>query len=48
VQALRTDITSLVTPGSANELGYQGSFGTRAPNGGDIALSAYVVWYVDP
>lgn len=48
VQALRTDITSLVTVGSANELAYVGRFGTSAPRGGDIALSAYVVWYVNP
>jgi hypothetical protein len=48
VQAQRTDITSLVTLGSENEMTLEGHFGTRAPNGGDIALSAYVVWYVDP
>jgi hypothetical protein len=48
VQALRTDITSLVTAGSANELSLQGTFRTSAPAGGDIALSAYVVWYVNP
>jgi hypothetical protein len=48
VQAVRTDITALVTPGSENELTYEGAFRTGAPNGGDIALSAYVVWYVDP
>ena len=47
-QPLRTDITSSVTPGSPNELTYQGHLGTAAPRGGDIDLSAYVVWYVDP
>jgi hypothetical protein len=48
VQPLRTDITSLVTLGSENELEYVGHFVTSDPRGGDIALSAYVVWYVDP
>ena len=45
VQAVRTDITSLVTPGSANEVTLQGHLGVGTPRGGDIALSAYVVWY---
>ena len=47
VEAGRTDITSMVRLGEVNELTYAGSFGTSAPAGGDIALSSYVVWYVD-
>jgi hypothetical protein len=45
VDAERTDITSLVNLGEENELAYRGLFGGREPSGGDIALSAYVVWY---
>jgi hypothetical protein len=45
VVARRTDITSEVTLGAPNTLSYQGWLGTVAPRGGDIALSAYVVWY---
>ncbi len=47
VEARRDDITSLVTLGSENEMTYAGSLGAESePRGGDIALSAYVVWYV--
>ncbi len=45
VDAVRTDITSLVTPGTETTLGYAATFQTIEPRGGDIALSAYVVWY---
>lgn len=45
VPAQRTDITSLVTLGSENQLTYAGSFLGGEPRGGDIALSAYVIWY---
>jgi hypothetical protein len=48
VQPIRTDITALVTPGSANTIDYEGAFRTGAPAGGDIALSAWVVWYRNP
>ncbi|MCC6877554.1 MAG: hypothetical protein IT378_24820 [Sandaracinaceae bacterium] len=47
VEARRTDITSQVTLGADNALEYQAALGTSAPRGGDIALSAYVVWYTD-
>lgn len=41
----RIDITSLVTAGQANSLNYQANFrGTMPPAGGNISLSAYVVW----
>lgn len=46
VEARREDITSRVTLGSENELTYEGRFGVGEPRGGDVALSAYVVWYV--
>lgn len=45
VNAVRTDITSLVTPGTETTLEYAATFQTIQPRGGDIALSAYVVWY---
>ena len=45
VEARRTDITAQVRLGEENELTYAGAFRDGAPNGGDIALSAYVVWY---
>jgi len=45
VAAERTDITSLVTPGVETMLGYRATYSTIEPRGGDIALSAYVVWY---
>jgi hypothetical protein len=45
VIAERRDITTLVTPGMEASIDYEASFGTMAPRGGDIALSAYVVWY---
>jgi hypothetical protein len=45
VPATRTDITSLVTPGTETTLSYTGSYRASAPQGGDIALSSYVVWY---
>jgi hypothetical protein len=47
VEARRDDITARVTRGSENELTYQAFFRDGAPRGGDVALSAYVVWYVD-
>lgn len=47
VDARRDDITSLVRLGEENELTYAGAFGTGDPRGGDIALSAYVIWYDD-
>lgn len=47
VEALRTDITSLVTVGSDNMLDYAATFRTGDPAGGDIALSSYVVFYED-
>jgi hypothetical protein len=45
VDAVRTDITSLVTPGEETTLEYAATFQAIQPRGGDIALSAYVVWY---
>ena len=48
VEARHEDITSLVTIGAANELTYAGAYGIGAPAGGDIALSAYVVYYEAP
>lgn len=45
VDARRDDITSLVAPGEEATLEYRGSYVSRDPAGGDIALSAYVVWY---
>jgi hypothetical protein len=45
VEAERRDITELVTPGTEATLDYRASFATMEPRGGDIALSAYVVWY---
>ncbi len=48
VAPVATDLTSLVTPGSAAELSYeaffQGAFGPGV-GGGSISLSAYVVYY---
>ncbi len=41
----REDITALITPGEEATITYEGAFQTSAPAGGDIALSAYVVWY---
>lgn len=45
VDAQRTDITALVTPGRSASIDYDGFLRTAVPTGGDIALSAYVVWY---
>ncbi len=45
VDPIRVDITSDVTLGAENELTYRGAFQTGMPNGGNISLSAYVVWY---
>ena len=45
VPATRTDITSLVTPGTETTLRYTGNYRGSAPQGGDIALSSYIVWY---
>lgn len=46
VEPIRVDITSLVTIGAPNMVGYAGSLGASgAPGGGDIDLSTYVVYY---
>ncbi len=45
VDPIRIDITDEVTFGSANTITYEGAFRTGAPQGGNISLSAYVVWY---
>ncbi|MCB9540512.1 MAG: hypothetical protein H6704_30200 [Myxococcales bacterium] len=45
VDAIRIDVTEHVQPGMENTVTYRGQFGAREPAGGDIALSAYVVWY---
>jgi hypothetical protein len=45
VEARRDDITALAAPGSSASIDYEGLYRTGAPAGGDIALSAYVVWY---
>lgn len=46
VEPIRTDITSMVTIGSANTVSYAGSFGASgAPRAGDMDLSTYVVYY---
>lgn len=43
----RIDITEHVRLGAANQLDYEGRFEDGDPRGGDIALSAYVVYYGD-
>ena len=48
VEARRTDITSMVRLGEENELTLRGALTSAEPRGGDIALSAYVVWYGAP
>ena len=48
VPARRDDVTAQAHAGADNTLEYQGHFGTGDPRGGDIALSAYVVWYTAP
>jgi hypothetical protein len=48
VEAHRTDITDLVHLGEDNTLAYSAHYGTGDPGGGDIALTAYVVWYAAP
>lgn len=45
VDARRDDITAHVTPGETATIAYEGRYGASPPAGGDIALSAYVVWY---
>ncbi len=45
VSAVRFDVTDDVTLGAENELGYVASFDGAEPRGGDIDLSAYVVFY---
>ncbi|MCK6545908.1 hypothetical protein L6R52_08570 [Myxococcota bacterium] len=45
VEHVRIDLTGLVTPGQQSTLTYAASFGTAAPSGGDIDLSAYVAWF---
>ncbi len=45
VEATRTDITSLVTPGTETTLSYAGNYRGGMPVGGNIELSSYVVWY---
>ncbi|MCB9548946.1 MAG: hypothetical protein H6706_24340 [Myxococcales bacterium] len=48
VAPIRLDVTGKVRPGEENVLTYQGFLGAdAAPRGGDIALSAYVVWYTE-
>lgn len=44
VVARRDDVTAAIRAGE-NTLEYTATFGTGAPRGGDIALSAYLVWY---
>lgn len=44
VDLIRVDITGDVMPGVENSLTYRGVFQRGEPRGGDIALSAYVVW----
>lgn len=45
VEARRDEISALVPPGTTASIDYEGFYRTAAPAGGDIALSAYVVWY---
>jgi hypothetical protein len=45
VDARHDDLTALVTPGEDLSIDYEGRFRATVPSGGDIALSAYVVWY---
>jgi len=46
VAPVQTDLTSLVTPGSTAELSYEAFLGAdQPPGGGNISLSAYVVYY---
>lgn len=45
VVARRDDMTASARIGEANALTYEGHYGLGDPRGGDIALSAYVVWY---
>jgi hypothetical protein len=45
VEARRDDITALAPAGATASIDYEGFYRTAAPAGGDIALSAYVVWY---
>ncbi len=45
VAPITRDLTEHVTPGEPNELDYAATWGTSQPAGGNIALSAYVVWY---
>lgn len=45
VDAHRIDVTSELELGAENEIVYTGSFEGGEPRGGDIALSAYVVYY---
>ncbi|MFN3199180.1 MAG: peptide-N-glycosidase F-related protein [Bradymonadia bacterium] len=45
VDLIRLDITDHITPGAESTLTYRGLFNGGDPRGGDIALSAYVIWY---
>jgi len=45
LQAKRIDITSMVNLGEDNQIDYRGFYRSGAPQGGNIALSSYVVWY---
>ncbi|MEC9465935.1 MAG: peptide-N-glycosidase F-related protein [Myxococcota bacterium] len=45
VETVRFDITSEVTLGAENTLGYEASFNGAVPAGGDIAKNTYIVWY---
>ncbi|MEE2786510.1 MAG: peptide-N-glycosidase F-related protein [Myxococcota bacterium] len=48
VEAQRIEITDKVQLGSTNELTYQTSLRLReTPPGGDVNLSAYIVWYLN-
>ena len=47
VDAIRIDITEQVMAGAVNEVTYSASLAGEEPRGGNIDLSAYVVWYRD-
>lgn len=44
VETMRIDVTEYARPGAENELAYLATFGRLEPRGGEIALSAYLVW----
>ena len=45
VETVRFDITAEVTLGSENTLKYSAGFAGGLPQGGDISMNTYVVWY---